>query len=371
MINLIYFWRLDEEKWFSIILELLEYSSINNINNFKIHIFWDWKLKSKLLDIDWINYNYYWFKDKNYIYSILKKCEFSLMPSMFLETFWLSALESINYWVPVIGFKKWWLKQFVLDKYSLDIYWWQSRHIKNILHIISRFSLSEWNLDRKNCIEISQQYSLESWIYNFTNLIWPNKKVLLINDYIFKIWWIENYVFDLYSLLPKYWYNIFLFWLKIKISHKYRSFFQLFCFFNIYYWILLIYNVIYRKPDVIRIHSVWRFLWWFVVLISFFFRKTTKIVTHHDFGYIYPYPSKLYDESQLEGCFNIKYYLLYWNNSLIKKILLVLKYIHNRLLGKLFKKFDYQFVPSDFMKDYLNKSYWEVNNVKTFPHFFN
>ena len=44
---------------------------------------------------------------------ILAASTYMLMPSRFLETFGLSALESVSYGVPIIGFCKGGLTQFV------------------------------------------------------------------------------------------------------------------------------------------------------------------------------------------------------------------------------------------------------------------
>ena len=49
---------------------------------------------------------FFGWQSQEMIRNVLKVSHFSLMPSRFLETFGLSALESLSEGIPVVGFKK-------------------------------------------------------------------------------------------------------------------------------------------------------------------------------------------------------------------------------------------------------------------------
>ncbi len=49
---------------------------------------------------------FFGWQSQEMIRNVLKVSHFSLMPSRFLETFGLSALESLSEGIPVIGFRK-------------------------------------------------------------------------------------------------------------------------------------------------------------------------------------------------------------------------------------------------------------------------
>ena len=119
------FWgRLTQEKWFDLIIKRIEkYKWSQNINNIYIDIFGDGKYGEELVSMIWINklqsIRYHWWQEKNIIEKYISECDFALMPSRFVETFGLSALEACEAGKPVIWFCKWWLEQFVLTDYDI------------------------------------------------------------------------------------------------------------------------------------------------------------------------------------------------------------------------------------------------------------
>jgi glycosyltransferase involved in cell wall biosynthesis len=123
-----FWWRLTNEKWFDLILKRIDkYKGSQNINNIEINIFGDGDYREELIEMIWVNkiqsVKYHWRQDKITIEKYILKTDFALMPSRFIETFWLSALEACETWKPVIGFCKWGLEQFILPEYDISKYY--------------------------------------------------------------------------------------------------------------------------------------------------------------------------------------------------------------------------------------------------------
>jgi len=122
MINFIFFGRLEYSKGIDLIINfILNYPDFCKEKSFNFYIFWDWSYAKQVKSLEHkFNFvQYFWWQSKDVIRKYLKKSDFTLMPSRFIETFWLSALESLAEWVPVIWFKKGGLKQFVFDELDL------------------------------------------------------------------------------------------------------------------------------------------------------------------------------------------------------------------------------------------------------------
>lgn len=127
MIRLIFYGRLTSEKWFDIILRWIDkYKWSQIINNIKIDIYWDWELAEETQKMILINafenIVYHGWQPFSIIKNAISDADYALMPSRFLETFWLSALESCELWKPIIWWSKWWLEQFVLSELDLWSY---------------------------------------------------------------------------------------------------------------------------------------------------------------------------------------------------------------------------------------------------------
>lgn len=374
MIKCLFFGRFETEKW---IIELID-AIKKIIKEDKIDVvfdfFWKWEYEIEInkLQEKFPNkiFNHWWQSQKK-INEYLEKASFSLMPSLFLETFWMSALESISLWVPVIWFKKWWLRQFVLDKHDISNYEWQNdaQKIYNSLNtILTEFSIEQHNKDCQSVLEISKKYSLDKFKSRLNDYWFYDKKILLVSDFHNRLWWIENFVYDLENILSeknnvkftgsKIW--------KTKIL-RYISF--LLSWFNFYWSIKLYFTIKKFKPDIVRFHSILRYYWWMSVFII---PKNIEIyMMYHDFWYFHPFPNKLKKENDILKSMTL------WNfisaaksKNILINIFVCLKYTYLKLLIYFLKKrVKLHIVPSEYMKETIVKLY-KVDNVDTLPIFF-
>ena len=95
--------RLTIEKGFDLILELFETIQKKKQRHSLVHfhVFGDCPLAPLIPQYHFVTYH--GFQHKDTVLEIRKTCHYALMPSRFLETFGLSALDSLQCNVPVIG----------------------------------------------------------------------------------------------------------------------------------------------------------------------------------------------------------------------------------------------------------------------------
>ncbi len=197
-INFIFFWRLTQEKGFWLIIYFLwelfnlkfgDKQKFKEITSkIRIFVFWEgpkskdllesftgkdiyWKDTSIVKNLeeekdimdsidkeDWKIVYYFWKRDFNTIKEFLSFSHYELVPSLFLETFWLSAIEwAINQVIPV------WLdknniKNFLLEKYKIDP-WKPTEHFSDkIFEIIENFDMETYKQDAIENKKLVEKY---------------------------------------------------------------------------------------------------------------------------------------------------------------------------------------------------------------------
>ena len=369
-INFIYFGRFTKEKWFDLVLEILEKYQKNYKANFWIFGKWEKKFENRIKELDKISNNieYFAWKKQKIIQNYISKSDYCLMPSRFLETFGLSALESISEWVPVIWFAKWWLKQFIWEEFNIDRQNWQSdfeKFDKVINKIIENYNYEKYKKISNKMKEKSENYSKKDWLSNFKKIS-KGKKILMISDYIENIWWIENYISDTTKLLQQNWYEVDKFWLNGKIV-KYRKLLMPLVWLNIIEYFKLNKKIKKFDPDIIWIHSASRYLWWLPLLNC---KWKNTFMMYHDLWYFHPYPSKVCEEEQILNFWFINFIKQAKIKNPFKFISVSLKFLSIWILKKiLLKVVKKHIVPSEFMKKYLIKWWVDSQKIMELKHF--
>lgn len=138
--------------------------------------------------------------------------------------------------------------------------------------------------------------------------------------------------------------------------------------FNFWFFFRLRFRIAHFQPDIVWYHSVLRSIGWLAFLQPTS-RKYQTWMMFHDFGYVHPYPHAVYDEADLLQS-------LSWSDFLARVAspvwyrypFLLGKFLLLRLLRFSFSTgIDRFFVPSDFMKAPIEKTYGI--SVSVFPHF--
>lgn len=382
---LLYFGRLEREKWFDAILDMIEiFAKEDKKLPFEIFIFGDGSYAQELKETAAKHSEIHYFgrQDRTTIKRYVTNCQYCLIPSTFLETFWLTALTAISRWLPVIGFAKWWLLPFIDHKLDLN-YSDGNSSAEKLFNLIKKLIHTKY-LPTNPSIS---QYSLEARKSNFTTLAGPNvKKILLVSDFINKIWWIETYIHDVKIILESMGYEVKLFgsklpsWIRGKIM---KYIWMLIAICNDRQWLRLLLTLKKFKftrwggftswgwPDLIRYHSILRHLGWESLWMSRF-SDAKKRMMYHDFGYVHPFPHALTQVNQIKTPLTLRHFIQSAKTKNPLKLLAVLfKFCSLSLIKyQLKKQIDTHLVPSPFMADIIHKSYKiSPDKIKTFPHF--
>ena len=389
MLWLLFYWRLEKEKWFDQLVFAIKELNRKKID-FEIFIFWKWSLESELLEIHDKNIHFFWWKPLDEIKKYLPNIDYCLMPSEFLETFWLSALNALSWWVPVIWYKKWWLESFIFQECNLFLAKWNTtaERIVSIVEELAKKTNPERIKDKEafewKIKKILPEYTEDAWYERFLKLAKINnedrKKILIVSDFINKAWWIETYIHDVKNLLESRWHEVILWWSTLPSWFKWKWKKKLWLvLFPFNFWSSNCFKKVLEdeKPDIIWFNSLLRWLWPNVVKTAWKWRKEenndAKLrMMYHDFWYFYPFPSQLY---HIEDCITpltrknfISAYR--WKNP-IKKLAVCFKYPRLQPLRKILKKeIDLHLSPSDCVAHIVRESY-DISDkkCKSFPHF--
>lgn len=388
MLWLLYYGRLEKEKWFDQLILAIKELNKKQIN-FEIFIFWKWSLESDLLEIEENNVHYFGWQPLERIQQYLANIDYCVMPSEFLETFWLSALNALSRWLPVIWYKKWWLEPFIFQECNLFLAKWNntSEKLVSIITQLSKKSNPEMIKDKEKfewkIKDILPYYTEETWIKRFEDLakFWDkNKKIILVSDFVNKAWWIETYIHDVKRILEKDWYEVVLWWWNLPswFLWKLKKWFWLVYFpFNWIDWYRFKKVLKRENPDLIWFNSLLRWLGPNVVKTAWKWRRQKNIdcklwMMYHDFWYFYAYPSQLFHIEDCKTPLNLKNFLSATKGKfLIWKCAIFFKYLWLQPLKKTLKKeIDLHLSPSDCVSDIARDSYQiSQKKCKALEHF--
>lgn len=390
MLWLLFYWRLEKEKWFDQLVLAIKELNKKKVD-FEIFIFWKWNLESELMNIHDKNIHYFGWKTLDEIKKYLPNIDYCLMPSEFLETFGLSALNALSRWVPVIWYKKWWLDPFIFQECNLFLAKWNTtaERIVSIVEKLAKKTNPERIKDKeeleRKIKKLLPEYTEDARYERFLSLAnfkkedwW--KKILIISDFINKAWGIETYIHDVKNLLESKWHEVILRWSTLPSWSKWQR--------KKRFWLLLsplnfwsssdLKNVLEKeKPDIIWFNSLLRWLGPNVVKTAWKRRKENKSackfwMMYHDFGYFYPFPSELYHIEDCKTPLTKKNFVsaYKWSNP-ITKLAVWCKYYRLQPLKKVLKKeIDLHLSPSDCITNIARDSYRIAEKkCKSFPHF--
>ncbi len=389
MLWLLFYWRLEKEKWFDQLVLAIKELNKRKVD-FEIFIFWKWSLESQLFEVHDKNVHFFGWKPLDEIKKYLPNIDYCLMPSEFLETFGLSALNALSRWVPVIWYKKWWLEPFIFQECNLFLAKWNTT-AERIVSVVEKLAkkpnpekikdkeLLEWRI-KKLLPDYTEDARYERFLKLANSKDEEKQKILIVSDFINKAGWIETYIHDVKNLLETHWHEVILWWSTLpswfKWKWKKRLWLLLFPF-NFWSPIKLKKVLENEKPDIIWFNSLLRWLGPNVVKTAWKWRRQNKSeskfwMMYHDFWYFYPFPSQLY---HIEDCktplIRKNFMSTYkWVNP-IKKLAVWFKYTRLQPLKKVLKKeIDLHLSPSDCITNIARDSYKiSEKKCKSFPHF--
>jgi len=398
----LYFGRLDREKWFEAILDLIK--SFVDVPEekqfglpFRLFVFGDGEYESEIQDLaERCNeIHYFGFQPLSTIVRYVPSCQYCLMPSTFLETFGLSALNALSWGIPVIGYRKWGLENFVFN--PLDLSKLKKNSVSEDLiffvrKLLKNHNEKEWWEMRLEAIRVSDVHHAVEWEKRFKQffgyekqLECKNCKVLMVTDFLTKLGGIEIYVHDSSKLISHLCAQVRVMGTRISrgiVGKIMRYWWMILSFGNIVFGLKMLLVRVRFKPDVIWLHSVLRWIGWFGIWVAQISsnsplsrggRLKPKIWwMMHDFGYVHPFPHRLENEKDLPKKFSRKEFVRVAKDvNFFVRMLVVFKYWNLKLLKLAIRKYvDRVIVPSAYMKSIVKKLYdLPEEKVWVLPHF--
>jgi len=235
----------------------------------------------------------------------LERAHYLLMPSRFLETFGLSALEAIESGVPVIGFDQGGLSQFLLSEHSVPVNAYPVRQFaETVARIDARFSGADWRRQSLSVQDIAAKFSRSAWLAEVRKHMDPKvRKILLLSDYSAPIGGIETHIQGSIELLREAGYEIdTLFGMNGK-SRWIRYAGLLLSWGNFAYALRLWIKLKIYRPEMVWIHSEVRCIGPMGLLpLRWYSGELWK--TYHDLGHFGAFPTEFTQESQLRNPFD-------------------------------------------------------------------
>ena len=315
---------------------------------------------------------YHGWQKKNTILTTRKRMDYFIMPSQFLETFGLTACESLLCGVPVIGNKKWWLIPFIDETLDIQAYPGDSdgKKLTELLIYLLNKKITKTNYTK--LIQHTQQtYSKETRYRQIKPLLPPEWNIIYISDYInYNGGGIETHIHDNKAILEQQGHTTELYGHQAPTG-------QFALLTKLAIMAMSIYNIpdaiaLHKKTKknttwLIRRHSISRVIGWLPVAYS---DHDNQIISHHELGLFHPYPSQTYHTSQIPQARSLSAFIKAGNtNNILRKCLIAGKYYLVKLLHKQLKrKIKTHIVPSEWMIDVVKQRHPQAN-VLCIPHF--
>ncbi len=376
-ISFFFVWRISAEKGITLILSAVELLVDQWYHNFHVDFVGSGVLVDSILDhhLYWKHLFYHGRLSKEENIALMKKSTYVLMPSTFLETFWLVALDWLACGVPVVAQKKWGLTPFIIDD-ALTI---TSDHsLEDIMRQLIEVTTNDYlTVLQKKARIVAAAYTPMKRFDRFWQLSNNCKKLLIVSDYAVDIWWIENYLFQIKKRLETnetavdvYGKTKGLTWWRRKIDLAVAG-------VNVW-WVVLLWKKMRKNVyDLVWLHSVQRRRGRCGIAFLWINKKQPVWCMYHDFWLLHPFPSHVYEVSQLDRAQSFMWYLAEGKNVLwsVKRyigwwVLIIAKYFYSSwlffLLGKVV---DTHVVPSAYMLPYVQHKLPSSSAVVEFPHF--
>lgn len=203
-VTFVFVGRITQEKGFDRILQSVYSLLQEQLTDFVIHVYGRGDMEQRLRDhLGYGTYLiYHGHVPKEQFLQERKSYQYTLMPSKFLESFGLVALDSLAVGVPVIGMKKGGLAPFIFDELAVESY---ETFFSCMKRLITGFDAAIRKAQSDKALQIAGEYTVQQRRKQFSNLSGLSKgaTVLLVSDYAVDIGGIENYLLHTQRLLDQ------------------------------------------------------------------------------------------------------------------------------------------------------------------------
>ena len=219
-LGLLFLGRLEKEKGFDLIYDFISQYPGKELP-FDRYIFGSGSYESGILELSYHfkQIHFFGWKPLSEVERYLGNIDYCLMPSRFLETFGLSAINILQQGIPIVGFKKGGLIPFIQDEYAIE----QSEGSTDLAKFSNMLIKLQQEKKKKKpdfyeqlaqqSKDIANRYTVDKRYERFLSLTVTKKpqKIVLVSDFINKIGGIETYLHDTKHLLQQHGHQVKLF----------------------------------------------------------------------------------------------------------------------------------------------------------------
>ena len=377
--NIIFVGRLDTEKWIQTIMNIILQKSLDiknqSWNSICFHIVGKGshsrQIESLSKEFPQL-IKYYGRKNKKDILWLRSHMDYFLMPSLFLETFGLTACESLLLGVPVIGHKKWWLVPFVHEELIIDKQT-GNNDVDKIMNLLDLLQAKEKWFFNDFVNNIQKNYSIQQRHKTIVSLFRKQKNILMVSDFVnYSGGGVETHIHDACAIIKSHGYKTLICGHQAPENKRAR-------YKKLFLMSLSIANIrdsrqikkIIKKESIwlVRRHSISRVIW----RLPLFLAKSqisNSIITHHELWLFHPYPSKVTSINQIPKARSLwDFVKAGQTNNPIKKLAILGKYFLVYCIHKQLDKSNFiHIIPSERMKDMV-KSWHPHQQIVVIPHF--
>ncbi len=361
--------RLVEEKWVDILINVIHTSMKDPI--LRDTIVWticsdgpyEWEIVALMRRYP--NRVYYLGKvTPDRMHELYDENDFLYMPSRFLETFGLTALESLASGTPVIGSRKWGLIPFIPEALALD----QADLVDSTLSLLRKYRVSQV----PQPIDVSP-YSLDIWKENLTDIFASSEKILLIHDYSDLIGWAEYYIAHVTESLRSIGKTVEFYGYREKTTPWKRRWMFIIGIIAFWRWMALSKKLWDFRPDTLWMHSILRYVGpWGIASVRRYIQEypqTRIYLSHHDVWLIAPFPQYITHEGQipLDGSLLA---FIQKELPLSLKFMSGIKWCYIQILKKMLPKETKHIIFAPFLESSI-RSHFPDQTVLLFPHCVN
>jgi len=365
VIKILFASRLVHEKWVDILIDCIE--SFHQDRELQSQIEWhicsDGDARDAIIELAsrHENITYYGRVSSEKMQELYRQVDILFMPSRFLETFGLTALEALTCGTPVCAPAKWGLRPFVTPGLTLD----ESRPVESFHEILcKRLTWEKWELPD------IRDFSEENWNNKLSELFESSNNILIVHDYEEKIGWAEHYIELVRGSLQDLWKHVSFYGYRGQTTVWKRRIMFIFSIFAFWRGITL-YNILKEKQiDTIWMHSILRYIgpWWALAVKVYTEKRSctgpknhnidpelpylqddrnhpsslsptsyplTPItyLSHHDIGLLAAFPQDITRESSIPLTSSLRDFIP--DANIIKRTISIGKYIYVRILTSL------------------------------------
>lgn len=362
MLKILFASRLVHEKWVDILMDCIRTfdQDIDLKEQIEWHICSDGEEQDTIYELTkkYKNITYYGRIQPEKIIALYKTCSILFMPSRFIETFGLTALEAIHYGMPVCAPKKWWLTPFVTTELTLN----ESDPVHSFYNILKkRLQWDAWSLPN------IEKFSIQKWHNTLEILCASSQNILIAHDYEEKIGWAEYYIETVKTSLQNLWKNVSFYGYRGKTTVWKRRIMFICSIFSFWRGIQL-YNLLRSNAiDTVWMHSVLRYIgpWW-VLAVKLYQKKVKVYLSHHDLGLLTAFPQNITQESSIPMSSSLDDFIPHENR--VKKLMSIGKYIYIRLIRWALPVETTHIIFSSFLEKNMRGQFGNKCKIYIFPH---